>query len=91
MLRDALKQLIYEMVYLNLSFNSASVGGQSDYTTFLEALKVTHRISALKDELKVNIAELSEIVEQIEQERQRIAEAVVEQEEIITSNTMTSA
>ena len=73
-LRDSLKQLIYEMVYLNLSFNSASAGGQSEYISFLEELKESYRLGALKEELKINISELGEIVEQIEQERESARE-----------------
>ena len=70
-IRDMLKSLIYEMVYLNLSFNSASTGGSSDYMEHLLALKSVYSIDSLREELRANISELSDIVEQIDQEQQQ--------------------
>lgn len=70
-IRDKLKKLIYEMVYLNLSFSSASTGGSSDYMQHLLTLKSIYSIDELRDELRNNISELSDIVEQIDQEQQQ--------------------
>ena len=61
-----LEQLILEMVYFNLSFNSASSGGYSDHMTFLNELRQVHSIAALRQELKDNIKELGELIERIE-------------------------
>jgi hypothetical protein len=70
-IRDELKRLIYEMVYLNLSFSSASIGGSSDYMYYLLTLKSVYSIDALRGELRDNISELSGIVEQIDQEQKQ--------------------
>ena len=57
-----LKKLILDMVYFNLSFNSASAGGYSDHMAYLKEVREVHSLDRLREELKVNIAELGELV-----------------------------
>ena len=61
-----LKKLILEMVYFNLSFNSASAGGYSDHMAYLQEVREVYSLDNLREELKVNIAELGELVEREE-------------------------
>jgi len=63
-----LKMLILDMVYFNISFNSASSGGYSDHMSFLRELREVHSLETLREELKTNITELSDLVERLETE-----------------------
>lgn len=71
-----MKGLILDMVYFNISFNSASAGGYSDHMSFLKELREVHSLEMLRDELKMNISELNELVERLEtserDERERV-------------------
>jgi len=75
-----LKKLILEMVYFNISFNSASAGGYSDHMSFLDKLREVHSLDQLRDELKTNISELNELVDRFEAEL-RDAQATVRDED----------